>query len=111
MNLVLRKVKMRRNDNIDVEEVTPKKLRKRILFGTFAILASFAMILGIMFTIASADKKVRNLVMLIFGIVFACSLVAFYIYVLIDYKIKKKKLMEAEKRSKVVDRKIRDDWK
>ncbi len=73
------------------EELSPKRLRKRLIFGTLAILACFAMILGIMYTISSASEKVRNIVIIVFACVLGAALVAFYFYAIISYFVKKKK--------------------
>ncbi len=73
------------------EELSPKRLRKRLIFGTFAILACFAMVLGIMYTISNASEKVRNIVIIVFACVLGAALVAFYFYAIISYFVKKKK--------------------
>ncbi|HBD06334.1 MAG TPA: hypothetical protein DCY93_02865 [Firmicutes bacterium] len=73
------------------DELSAKKLRKRLIFGTFAILACFAMVLGIMYTIANASEKVRNIVIITFASILGAALVAFYLYAIISYFVKKKK--------------------
>lgn len=94
----------------NLEDLTPKALKKRLLYGILAIVACYAMLLGIMYSITSAEEKVRNIVMICFGCAFAASLIGFISFTCISYSVKKKKLNSLESKKRVLDEEEKDDW-